>query len=200
MDHLPAYQRVEKGRSWENKIRNCLNTYEGYNLVESSHYEDCHEKTDCWQKTKSGKMLRAAIKVRLNKKGDLDYSKTDILVSLFDPFYGIDHPENKKGRDMVYEYSMYISVAKGDIRVVKGVAVHSICNGLWDEYLSLGKVLNPKERGFGAKIVLQSDKYSGCQIWLNYDSKSGKPKLLAFIPPEFFKKNKEIKTHKFFEV
>jgi hypothetical protein len=198
MNSLSISERVKIGKSWEDRIRIYLNN-NGYNLHESTFYEDCREKTDCWTVAKSGKPLRCAIKVRLNSKEELESSKTDILSSLFDPFYGFDSPDNIVGRDMKYEYFMYVSVIKGMIRVVNGKTVHKINNAMWNEFLESNILTNIKPFGYGAKLVLSSKIYKKCQIWLHYDAKSRKPKLLSFIDPKVLIEGKEIKFHKFIE-
>lgn len=197
MDHLPTNQRVQLGKAWEDRSRIDLNTNHGYNLKESTFHEDCKEKTDCWMIPKSGKPLRCAIKVRLNQYGLLENKKTDILVSLYDPFYGIGHPDTKIGRDMVYQYAIYDSVIRGQHRVVKGKVIHEICNNLLQEGIKAICDLKPLPRGKYPKLVFDSVKYPSCQIWLHYDAKTGIPKLLGFIKPEILKVGTEIKYHKF---
>jgi hypothetical protein len=197
VDHLNASERVAIGKAWEDRVRHDLNTKYGYNLRESTFHEDCKEKTDCWMVPKSGKPLRSAIKVRLNKYGLLEENKTDILVSLYDPFCGTDHPDNKQGRDMVYEYALYVSVIRGQHRVINGKTIHKICYGMLEEGKEKINKLKPESKGRCSKLVFSSSNFSGCEIWLHYDAKSGIPKLLAFIKPEALKKGKEIKYHDF---
>lgn len=205
MDSLPVAERVAIGKEWEPKVINCLNgTYSkyGYNLRESSFHEDCKEKTDCWQLAKSGKPLRSAIKVRLNKNGELETNKTDILVALFDPFYGLDDERTKKGRDMVYEYFMYISLIKDWIRVANGKKIHEICDAMWNDFLPQAQKKFRTEAdvnrvGWVSRLY-QSPVYPGCEIWLHHDAKSKKPKLLGFVKPSALDK-KDLRTHKYTE-
>lgn len=202
MNYLPVKKRVDIGKNLEDKVRNWLNdTCVGYHLIESTHNEDCNEKTDCWQVAKSGKLHRVAIKVRLNQCGLLENEKTDILVCLAEPFYGVGHPENKVGRDMQYGYSMYISAIRGCVRVAKGDVVHKLVKETYQEALLDDKFnkYKPRYRGTGCKKMFYSDA-TKCSIWLNYDAETGIPKLLVFIPPEILVLNKEIKIHNNFNL
>lgn len=100
IDSKPVSVRVSYGKEKEDQIMKCLNekyASHGYNLVPSSFFEDCKEKTDCWQLTKSGKKYRSAIKARV--------SKNDILVAMRDPFYGVNDPETVIGRDVRWNTS-----------------------------------------------------------------------------------------------
>lgn len=198
MNNLSVDKRVGIGKKYEDIALKCLREVYKYNFIDSTHQEDCHEKTDCWLVGKNGKS-RCAIKARLNKSGQLEDKRTDILFALRDPFYGINHPDTAIGRDVLYEYSVYISLIKDQIRMVNGSAAHRICNALWLEFMENNPYLVPDQRGFGCKCVLQSQKIEGCQIWLNYDASTKKPKLLAFVPPKCLKKDKEIKIHKLIE-
>ena len=155
MDHLSINKRLEIGKGWEERVRDDLNLNYKYNLKESTFHEDCREKTDCWYISKSGEPLRSAIKVRLNRDGLLEQKKTDILVALFDPFYGLNHPNTKKGRDMIYEYFLYISVVFKQHRVIDGKRIHEICNGMLQEGLEYIEELKPESRGYKSKLIFK---------------------------------------------
>lgn len=187
------------GKDWESRITNCLINHYNYNLQESSFNEDCKEKTDRWYVTKSGKKLRCAVKVRLDKNGNIEQKKKDILIALRDPYYGVTNEKTVIGRDVLFEYFMYISMADGQIRVVNGKSIKNITNLLWQEFLEKHSKFVPASTGFGGKLILQSEKVQNCQIWLHHDSRSRHPKLLAFVPPHIFETSKEIKYHKFIE-
>lgn len=199
MDKLFVGERVAIGKDWESKITNCLINHYGYNLVDSTFHEDCREKTDRWLVSKTGKQHRCAIKVRLDKNGNLDQKRTDILIALRDPFYGVENEKTVIGRDVLYEYAMYISLAHDNIRVADGKIIHSLTNVLWEEYVDNFGEFVPNSSGFGAKLMLSSEQAKGCQIWLHYDGRSRHPKLLAFIPPDILKTPSQIKYHKYIE-
>ena len=189
MDNLHVAERVGIGIRMESRVRHCLNDRYGYNFEAATFHEDCVDKVDCWHITKSGNRLRSAIKVRLNKYGELETVKTDILLDIYDPFYGVYDLRTKIGRDILFEYDMYISAIKSCIRVAKGKLVHKISLGMYKEGLSEIEKLKPKEKGFGSQLVFCSTIYPECQIWLHYDKFDRHPKLLAFIPPVILGKN-----------
>jgi len=191
--------RVSYGKEKEELVIKCLNenyASHGYNLVPGSFFEDCQEKTDCWQVTKSGKRYRSAIKARV--------SKNDILVAIRDPFYGVNHAETVVGRDVLVEYFQYITLSKDGtvIRVANGKVIHQMCNVLWEEFLEkVGDVdmtKHPYNKARPAKLMT-SEIYPGCELWLHYDRWKGQPKVLGFIPPDILKVGKEIKYHNFIQ-
>lgn len=197
IDSSPTIDRVNYGKEKEEQILKCLNEHyssHGYNLVAGTFFEDCKEKTDCWQLTKTGRRYRSAIKARV--------SKNDILVAMRDPFYGNEHEETQIGRDMQFEYFQYITLSKDEstIRVARGKTIHKICGILWEEFLdNVGDVnmtVHPYNKARPHKL-LSSEVYPGCEIWLHYDRWKGQPKILGFIPPTLLKEGKEIKFHKF---
>lgn len=199
MDKLHVGERVAIGRDWESKITNCLTKYYGYKLLDSSFHEDCREKTDCWFVSSSGVQHRCAVKVRLDKNGNLEQKKKDILIALRDPFYGIDSPKTIIGRDVLYEYAMYISMADNYIRVVNGKSINKITNLIWQEYVEEFADFVPQLSGYGARLMLNSKSVPRAQIWLHHDKRSRHPKLLGFIPPDILKSPSQIKLHKYIE-
>jgi hypothetical protein len=199
IDSMPTATRVTYGKEKEGLVMKCLNEHysaHGYNLVPGSFFEDCKEKTDCWQLTATGGKLRSAIKARV--------SKNDILVAMRDPFYGISHKETVVGRDVLFEYFQYITLSQdgGTIRVANGKVIHRICNSLWAEFLEqVGDIdmsAHPYNKARPLRL-LKSSVVPGCELWLHYDRWKGQPKILGFIPPTNLKEHKEIKYHKFIE-
>lgn len=196
IDSKPTSVRVNYGKEKEDQVMKCLNeryASHGYNLVPSSFFEDCKEKTDCWQLTKSGKKYRSAIKARV--------SKNDILVAMRDPFYGVNDPDTVIGRDVLVEYFQYITLSKDGetIRVANGRVIHQMCNVLWEEFLEkVGdiKLTEPPYNNGKAVKIMTSAVYPGCELWLHHDRWKGQPKILGFIPPSILKEGKEIKYHK----
>lgn len=199
IDSKPTMTRVNYGKEKEGQIMRCLNenyAHHGYNLVPGTFFEDCVEKTDCWQISKNGTKLRSAIKTRV--------SKNDILIAFRDPFYGVANAETIIGRDVLYEYFQYITLSKDGsiIRVANGKTIHRIANELWDEFLQdIGDVDFSKHPYNKARPnrLLQSQKNPGCELWLHFDRWGGQPKILGFVPPSNLVENKEIKYHAFIE-
>ena len=199
IDSLAPGERVAFGKSKEELVISCLNTHyssHGYNLVPSNFFEDCKEKTDCWQMTKSGKRFRSAIKARV--------SKNDILICMRDPYYGEEDERTVVGRDVLNEYFQYITLSKDGetIRVANGRVIHKMCGVLWEEFLERVGNFDPTKPPYNKnrpQLLMCSDVYPGCQIWLHFDRWKGQPKILGFIPPDLLKEGKEIKFHKFIQ-
>lgn len=199
IDSQAPRARVDFGKTKEAQVISCLNTHyadHGYNLMPGSFVEDCKEKTDCWQVSKSNKKYRSAIKARV--------SKNDILIAMRDPFYGETNDKTVIGRDVLVEYFQYITLSKDGetIRVAKGKTIHTMCGILWEEFLDLVGDFDPTKPPYNKNRpvkLMSSDIYKGCEIWLHFDRWKGQPKILGFIPPEILKVGKEIKFHKFIQ-
>lgn len=201
IDQKPVAERVAFGKTAEERVLKCLNeqySEHGYNLWPGTFIEDTKEKTDCWQRTGSGKWLRSAIKARA--------SKDDILVAIRDPFYGHENSKTKIGRDVLYEYFQYITLSRNGktIRVAKGSKIHEISLGVWDEFLQVYPDFKvQKYNKQKSAHLLTSEKYAkkiedktiSVELWLHHDAYDWHPKLLAFIPPKLLRENQEIKYH-----
>lgn len=189
IDEMGIKERLQYGKDKEDLVRKCLNEhYPHFNLQPASFVEDCKDKTDCWQ-VKGDKKSRCAIKVRA--------TKNDILACLWEPFHGVGDPDTRRGRDMVNEYFLYITLSKNEefIRVALGKRVHQIYNEIWDEWIAAGDI--DVAKASTPKLLLCSDKHPGCQLWLHRDRHNGRPKVLGFIPPTYLKEGKEIKFYPF---
>ena len=191
IDSLNITKRLAYGKEKEDQVRKCLNeTKVGYNLFPANFLEDCKEKTDCWQVSGTGKQSRCAIKARA--------TKNDILAAIRDPFYGENHADTKMGRDILYEYLLYITLSPDEktIRVASGKKCHTIYNEMWTEWVSKKIEINNLNC---TKLILKSELHPTCELWLHRDRRSGKPKILGFIPPTYLVEGKEIAYYPFTE-
>lgn len=186
VDSLPIKERVDLMLVEEKLVFNCMNE----NLVKwnlklhpASVYDDKANKTDAYlvglQDTLGTSRKRCAIKVR--------DSRHDILVAVRDPYYGEGDPRTKVGRDMLKEYHLYITrdPGKTKLRVAYGKVIHKIINDMMEELAAKGYRI---EKG----SPFLSGKHPGCELRKHYDARSGHPKILGFIPPEYLKEGKEI--------
>lgn len=187
IDELPMADRLAYGKDREDQIRKCLNERHNYNLFPASFAEDCAEKTDCWHVGKSGHRFRCAIKARI--------SKSDILAVLREPFYGLSDEDTMIGRDIKYEYLLYITLSPDEktIRVARGDRTHQIYNEMWDEWVEKSGFIDIVK--YNRKLMLCSEKHPGCQLWFHRDRWHGRPKVLGFIPPGYLKEGKEIQYY-----
>lgn len=192
VDALPIQDRLKYGQEKEEKVRKCLNENYVFNLVKSSRTEDMSQKTDCWHVNMHGDRFRVAIKAR-EAKADAEKQRkyNDILVELYKPFYGMNSPNNKVGRDMKFEYHWYISLSSdgGVIRVANGQRVHEICNDMWKEWLA--QDITPCAAGRWKFPLLFSETHPTCELWMHRDAYDHKPKVLGFIPPGYLKEWKK---------
>ncbi len=173
INEKPPHERVKVGKKNEKRVINCLNKHHNWNLEEAPREEDRIEKVDCYEVSKTGKRLAAQVKTRVS--GD------DILVDIFEPYYGLDDDRTKKGRDTQRDYDLYICLSKDGktIRVVNGKALKRMLKKLANKWKS-------------EKCRLPFTFDNDCEFKWHRDRWSGVPKLLCFIPPEVFKINTEI--------
>lgn len=178
-DHLAVQERVKLNKDHEKKCIECLNRHlakKGHKLLYGGEFEDKVNKTDAFLVSLDNltdRSRRCAVKIR--------ESRNDILVAVYDPFYGVDHCNTKEGRDMVVEYYWYITRDnnKKHLRVADGKEVHRIVMDIWDEFMDPAFLGN----------VLVSKKHPGCEMRKHPDRHDGHPKILAFIPPSYLKEN-----------
>ncbi len=187
IDQQGIKERVEFGKTKEDQIVKVLQNA-GYRLKPGTFKEDCEDKTDCWYEMPDGTFKPCAVKVRT--------TKDDILACLWEPFHGVTNPFTKKGRDMVTEYHLYITMSKDgkEIRLAKGNVVHKIYNEIWEECLAAhgGDITVNTNR-----CLLNSVKHPGCQVWFHFDRKNNRPKILGFIPTNYLSDHKQITRIKY---
>ena len=171
-DHLPTEKRVEIWTKEERHLREELAKTHPIIPIEDEA-DDTIRKTDGYW-VEDGTKKRIAIKCR--ESIFLDKKFNDILVCLYQPWNGPNMPGTNKGRDMVVEYYKYIVLSgfKDEAWICDGARIHEICMDMLEE-----------ARECRWDFPMKSKKHPGCQIRLHHDKKSGVPKLLAFIPPDY---------------
>lgn len=172
IDAQPPAVRVKVGKKDEDNVVKCLNKHYDWKLEKATFKEDTCQKTDCFQVNESGDRLPVQIKTRVT--GD------DFLVSLYEPYYGIDDSRTEIGRDVKQKYYCYVCLSKDrkTIRVVKGTLLKKIVNSLIKQWKTKG-------------CPLPHSFKNTCEFRWHRDRWSGKPKVLCFIPPDVFKKSKK---------
>src|SRR5581483_271629 len=115
-DHYDFKQRLSIGKLKENQIADCLSKHYGFKLNEVSDKEDIYEKIDRHWVQEDGSVKKVQIKTRTKSSGN------DILLDIFEPFFGIKNDKTKPGRDMKGSYDIYICLDKHEkvIRVIDG--------------------------------------------------------------------------------
>lgn len=179
MNSEPTSHRVQKGKLNEAAIAACLNKYHGFELKASSMHDDTQKKRDFYEE-KGGTIAHHQIKSRA--------SGVDILYDRFEPYYGVDNPQTKDGRDQVGQFDFFDCLTKDGktIRSIKAARMREIIADLDKEF-----------KAAGCPFVFSSKKYPGAQYRKHIDQSSGRPKLLCFLPSKLFDESKgEIKYYK----
>jgi len=187
LEAQPTRVRVKYGIQLENAIAQCLKEHYDYNLVEVGIVADTKKKIDRQWILPDGKVNQVQIKARMGTSGD------DILIDVFEPYHGDNHPDTKPGRDYKGQYDTYVCLSNDgkEIRVIDGKRQKELVEELIEEW-----------RGDGCKFsgrCWESSVYKGVQFRYTTDKWSGTPKVLCFIPPSTYKENEirkyEMKSH-----
>jgi len=174
---MPAHKRVFVGKHYEGLIVKALES-QGLKFKTVSMEMDCKEKIDRLLVEEDGDKT-CAIKVRMN------YSGKDILVDLYEPYFGLESGSTKKGRDLVSQYDYYICLSRDIIYVINGKRQKQIIDEVLEEWKSHGQVLR----------IYSSTQYPGVQIRYTSDKANHRPKLLMFIPVDAYDEGKgEVRT------
>jgi hypothetical protein len=181
LNEQPSRKRYLAGKAKEDAIADCLVNKHGFNLKKVSREADMNEKIDRIL-VENGVEKKVQIKFRISGSGD------DILVDVYEPFFGIDNPKTQKGRDYIGKYEVYICLSNNgkQIRVIDGVRQKAVIEEVLAEWKSYRWQLP----------VFNSYRYSGIQLRYTRDGNSRVPKVLMFIPHTVYEESKgEIKYY-----
>jgi hypothetical protein len=173
LESQPSRQRYLYGKQVENLIIQCLREC-GLEIEEADRKVDCVDKIDCFL-VENGERKACSVKFRVNTSGN------DILLDLFEPFYGINNENTKAGRDHVGQYAYYICLSNDGktIRLVDGQHQKALIEDVLKEW----------EESHYELPVFNSKKHAGIQLRYTRDRANGRPKVLAFINPEIYKED-----------
>jgi hypothetical protein len=180
LESQPSRKRYLHGKQLENQIADCLKGY-GMILKDVTKEADMFDKIDRVL-VEDGKEKLVAIKARMGYSGD------DILIDLYEPYYGPKSDKTKPGRDYVGKYEVYVCLSKDGkvIRVIDGIRQKEIVEDILVEWANYNWQLP----------VFDSYKYEGCQIRYTRDRSHDTPKVLLFINPDIYDREKgEIKFY-----
>lgn len=155
--------RVRTGKTGEQEIAKALQEVFGLTIEEVSEDQDRFEKIDRIVVSELGN--RKTLQIKYRETGE------DILVDVFEPFFGIDHPRTGKGRDYVSKCDLYACRVGPLIHLIHGAALRSVIEIVLAEWKSAGCPCA------GTFIGSQGE-----QIKIRKDHASDRPKLLMFIP------------------
>lgn len=171
---LDSRTRVAHGRQREAQIATALRNA-GLSIADASDHEDKHEKIDRWVMYPNGQ--RVALQIKYRETGN------DILVEVFDKFFGWDDPRNKIGRDMIGAASQYAVLLNDQTTIV--IVESSQLKSLVEVMISGARQGWTVERypvstfryfSHGVKLELKSQR----------DPRDGRQKMVAYIPANYF--------------
>lgn len=155
--------RVRTGKTGEQQIAQSLQDVFGLTIEEVSEDQDRFEKID--RIVVSGSGNRKTLQIKYRETGE------DILVDVFEPFFGINHPRTGKGRDYVSKCDLYACRVGPLIHLIHGAALRAVIEIVLAEWRTAGCPSS------GTFIGSQGE-----QIKIRKDHASERPKLLMFIP------------------
>jgi len=176
LESQSSRKRYLYGKQVENLIVKAL---EGHGFV----FEDVDRKVDCDEKI-DRYLIQEGVKKPVQIKCRMIYSGDDILLDLWEPFWGINNEATKKGRDYVGQYEIYICLSKDGktIRVIDGKRQKQIVEDVLEEWAASHYQLP----------VFDSYRYKGVQIRYVRDKANQRPKVLMFINPSVYEGGTEI--------
>jgi hypothetical protein len=173
-DSLPKDQRIKIGKTKEDEIAQCLIEHYGQDITESDLYDDMRNASDRLRK-KNDKIESIQIKDRTGNYPDL-------IVDRFEPFYGLEHPGTKPGRDYNKPYDIYMcrvtrkKDGKRYIIEVNAQELKEVIAKMDKEFVEWSK-----DNKIRFCKVFESKLFSGCKYLWHMDAKSGLPKILIYL-------------------
>jgi hypothetical protein len=180
-DHLNFKERLDRGKKFEEIIDSVLLPM-NRKIKQSTLNEDMHEKIDRIEELPDGTTRKLAYKARTS--GD------DILLDLYEPFYGIDNTATRPGRDLISPYDRYFCLERGggNLREIDGAVQKMRIKEVLTEWADCSYFLS---RGW-----FNSVRVPGISLKYHVDKSNDRPKIIMFIKPSVYKENEEIWYYK----
>lgn len=169
LDHR---ERVQIGRLREQQIVAALKSQHGLDLSPPTEAQDKEQKIDAFLETDGKKQ---AVQIKYRQTGD------DILVEVFDRWFGWDKKENKVGRDMIGKAELYVVLRQDKKTVVMTTTatIKAIVNNMLRCAMTGGWTEDKGEQ----QKTLSYHKHGGkCQLKVQRDPRDGRTKMMAYIP------------------
>ncbi len=170
LESQSSRKRYLYGKQIENLIIQSLEKH-GLVFEDVDRNIDCNDKIDRYLITE-GQKKPCQVKCRMSYSGD------DILLDIWEPFFGIKNDATKPGRDYVGKYEVYICLSRDGktIRVIDGKRQKEIVEAILEEWQS----------AYYQLPVFDSFRFKGCQIRYTKDKSNLRPKVLMFIKPDVY--------------
>ena len=101
LESQSSRKRYLVGKRIEESIIACLTEKYGFKIETAELKVDRDEKIDCF-------IIENETKKACQVKTRMGYSGKDLLVDVFEPFFGLDNPNTKIGRDHAGNYDYYV--------------------------------------------------------------------------------------------
>jgi hypothetical protein len=172
----PTARRVRDGKRREAQIANALREQHGLDLRRPTDSEDRYEKIDRWLVTGDGRRL--AVQVKYRQTGE------DLLVEVYDKWYGWDDPKNKVGRDVTSPacHASLYAVLRSDRRTVVMVETRILRRLVEDMIVSARVGGWTSDYGPSAKTLRYFQGGCRAELKVMTDPADGRPKMVAYIP------------------
>ncbi len=171
-DHQNFSQRLKKGKRAEQDCVDYLNENCGFKLEPTTRKEDI-SGVDFIEGE-----IKYQVKVRTGKY-------IDIILDIWEPFYGSNHPKTKRGRDYRGKFDGYILQANNTIYVIRDTKqLKVIIKDIEEEWAAQNYEFDGKG-WFYSKIYPKM-----CSLKYHIDKANGIPKILCFVSPEILYKDK----------
>jgi hypothetical protein len=178
INHLSLEERVHIGKGREEAIKQRLREA-GFLVGDVDDHTDIHKKLDCYF---GDDQELSQIKTRDNDSG------SDVLIDVYEPYYGLYDPRTKPARDVRSKYAYYIVLSRGTIYVIKGTSQKPIVEAVLEEW-----------KAQGCRLPFYSDEFvddqGHCvQLRRHIDAQNKRPKVLMFIPPTIYSADDIVST------
>jgi len=171
--------RVRTGKIGEEEVAEILRNRFNLTIRDVHEDRDRIEKIDRIVIAPSGKPRTLQIKYRETGK--------DILVDVYEPFYGINDDRTKPGRDFVSECDLYACRVGESVHLIHGSVLRVVILKTMTEWIKRGCLFLDTFRNAPAKHLCYT--IGGVTIHTQNDHASNRPKLLMFIPPDVIPEN-----------
>lgn len=169
---LPFHERLRIGKQGEAQMLKNLQA-KGYFIKPATLDQDKHDKIDGWLSNDGQNFIPFQSKYR--------ETGTDIGMDVFEPFFGVDNPNTRQGRDYRGKAQLYVTQVHDQLYVMARIGLHRIVTETISEWRSLGFKYD-----FGdglSRGTFNSRQYPGVQLKLKIDEENCNPKIMAYIPP-----------------
>jgi hypothetical protein len=178
--------RVRNGRNRENQIAKALKEQHGLPLVEPTEAEDKYRKIDRWLVQGDS---RTAVQIKYRESGD------DLLVEVWDKWFGWGHEFNKLGRDVQGDSKLYavLRLDRTTVVLTSADVLKAIVQEMVDHCIAGGWT---HDNGPDSKTFHFAKAGGRCVLKVQRDPHDGRAKMVAYIPANVVIAEHQAKTYR----